>query len=515
MVEAVSTMALDSTESSSAPAPGTAPTKPPDQAKPVSDRLYNADLAPPSTRRWKTYSIFALWMNDVHNIGNYTFAAGLFALGLGALPAFFALLLGILVVFWGMNLMGRMGQKTGVPFPVMSRISFGVHGAQIPALLRAIIAIAWYGIQTYLASLAVMVLALRIAPSLQPWTQDSILGLSSLGWVCFLTLWAVQLAILSFGMEVVRRFQDWAGPIVWIVMLVLAVWMLVLAGGEIAWSPPNALSGAAMWWEMLGAAGLTISIYGTLMLNFCDFSRFAPDRRSIIRGNFWGLPINFTAFAMVSIIVTAGSFTLFGEIITDPAKIIAKVPNTFVLVVGAIMFAVATIGVNIVANFVSPAYDLANLAPKYIDFRRGGIISAVLAVVVLPWNLYSSPAVVNYFLGGLGALLGPLFGVIIVDYWLLRRARINVPDLYTEHPDGDYSYRRGFNPRALAAFVPASVIAIVLALVPTFEPVSAFSWFFGAVIAGAIYHPVADRSRSFTDVDGEHLRRTTTAEGIH
>lgn len=482
---------------------------------PVSDRLYNADLAPPRERRWKTYSIFALWMNDVHSIGNYTFAAGLFAVGLGALPSVFAMLIGILVVFWGMNLVGRMGQRTGVPFPVMARISFGVRGAQIPALIRAVIAIAWYGIQTYLASLAVVVLVLRIAPSLRPWATDSVLGLSTMGWVCFVGLWAVQLAILSFGMEVVRRFQDWAGPLVWLVMLGLAVWMLVLAGDRISWNPPNALTGPAMWWKILSAAGLTISIYGALMLNFGDFARFAPRRRNVVAGNFWGLPVNFTAFAVVSIVVTAGTHTLFGRIITDPAEVVAQVPNTAVLVLGALLFAFATMGVNIVANFVSPAYDLANLAPKHIDFRRGGVISAVLAVAVLPWNLYNSPATVDYFLGSLGAILGPLFGIIIVDYWLLRRGRINVPDLYTHHPEGEYAYRKGINPRALIALIPSAAIGVAMALVPALSAVSAFSWFVGALTAAALYYVVADRNRTFTDVSGEHLSRATAAEAIH
>ena len=494
---------------SSAPAPTGAAGE-----HPLSDRLHNADLAPPRERRWKTYSIFALWMNDVHNIGNYTFAAGLFATGLGALPSLIALLLGISVVFWGMNLIGRMGQRTGVPFPVMARISFGVRGAQLPALIRAAVAIAWYGIQTYLASLAVVVLVLRIAPDLLPYAQDSILGLSTMGWICFVGLWAVQLAILSFGMEVVRRFQDWAGPLVWLVMLALAVWMLVLAGDRIAWDPPNALTGAAMWWRVLGAAGLTISIYGTLMLNFCDFSRFAPAKRHVVAGNFWGLPVNFTAFAMVSIVVTAGTRTLFGRVITDPAEIVAQVPNTAVLVVGALLFAVATIGVNIVANFVSPAYDLANLAPNRISFRRGGVISAVLAVAVLPWNLYNSPATVDYFLGGLGAVLGPLFGVMVVDYWLLRRGRINVPDLYTHHPDGEYAYSGGVNPRALVALIPSGAIGVCLALLPALKPVSAFSWFAGALSAAVVHYLIADRGREFTDVSGEHLARTTAAEGI-
>jgi NCS1 family nucleobase:cation symporter-1 len=481
----------------------------------VSDRLYNEDLAPAEERRWGAYSIFALWMNDVHNIGNYTFAAGLFVLGLGAWQSFFALLGGILIVFGGMNLMGFMGQKTGVPFPVMARISFGVHGAQLPALIRAIIAIAWYGIQTFLASLAVTVLAIRIWPSAEALTQQTFLGLHYLGWICFLILWAVQLVILSYGMEVVRKFQDWAGPIIWLVMLGMAAWMLWLTKGHIRWNPPNALSGGAMWREMLAAATLTIATYGALMLNFCDFSRFAPTRKSVIRGNFWGLPINFTAFAMVSIIVTAGTLTVFGEVITDPAAIVAKVPNTFVLVLGALLFAGATVGVNIVANFVSPAYDLANVAPKHINFRRGGIISAVAAVLVLPWNLYSNPAVINYFLGGLGAFLGPLFGVIMVDYWLVRKARINVPDLYTEDADGEYHYTKGINTRALWAFLPTATVAAVIALAPPFKEIAAFSWFIGVGLSAVVYYAISDRRRFFADVSGEGLEQHTAAAHIH
>lgn len=493
------------------PAVEATPVTPPD----VSDRLYNEDLAPAKERRWGAYSIFALWMNDVHNIGNYTFAAGLFALGLGAWQSFFALLGGILIVFGGMNLMGFMGQKTGVPFPVMARISFGTLGAQVPALIRAIIAIAWYGIQTYLASLAVTVLAIRIWPTAEALTQETFLGLHYLGWICFLALWAIQLAILSYGMEVVRKFQDWAGPIIWFVMLGMAVWMLWLTKGNIAWNPPNALTGGAMWREMLAAATLTIATYGALMLNFCDFSRFAPTRRSVIRGNFWGLPINFTAFAMVSIIVTAGTLTVFGDVITDPAAIVAKVPNTFVLIVGALLFAGATVGVNIVANFVSPAYDLANVAPKHINFRRGGIISAIAAVLVLPWNLYSNPAVINYFLGGLGAFLGPLFGVIMVDYWLVRKARINVPALYTDAPGAEYHYRRGINPRAMWAFLPTAAVAAVIALAPPFADIAAFSWFIGVALSAVVYYAISDRRRAFADVSGDDLARHTAASHIH
>src|SRR5207248_5449196 len=178
------------------------------------------------------------------------------------------------------------------------------------------------------------------------------------------------------------------------------------------------------------AIALVVAYFSTLLLNFCDFSRFTPSRKTIQWGNFFGLPLNFTAFSLISVLVTAGTITTFGSAITDPVLIVAKIPNTFVLIVGALAFLVATVDINIVANFVSPAYDLANVAPRYIDFKRGGLISAIGALVVLPWNIYANPVAVNYFLGALAAFLGPLFGIIIVDYYLLRRQQVEIDGLY-------------------------------------------------------------------------------------
>ena len=414
-----------------------------------SERLYNEDLAPAEERKWGSYSLFALWMSDVHNLGNYTFAAGLFVIGLSAWQVLVSLLVGFTIIFIGMNWMGYAGQRTGVPFPVFSRFSFGVWGANIPALIRAIIAIAWYGIQTYLASVAINVLLLKLAPGLGPLSETSFLGLSYLGWISFVSLWFVQLSILTRGIETVRRYQDWAGPIIWVVMLLLAVWLFVQAGGISLTQSIKPLSTGKTIRTMGAGAVLTIATYATLMLNFCDFSRFTPSRRSITVGNLLGLPINGTAFAVVAAVVTAGTIQVFGKAITDPAEIIAQVPNPVVLVVGALLFATATIGVNIVANFVSPAYDLANVWPKHINFQRGGMISAVVAVLVLPWNLYSNPIVINYFLGGLGAVLGPLFCIMMVDYYFVRRGRVVIEDLYRANPSDSYYYRRGVNPRAL------------------------------------------------------------------
>ncbi|WP_326836692.1 NCS1 family nucleobase:cation symporter-1 [Amycolatopsis rhabdoformis] len=462
---------------------------------PTDPSLWNEDLAPAKDRRWKVYDIFALWMSDVHNLGNYTFAAGLFVLGLSAWQVFTALLFGFVIIYVGMNLMGRIGQRTGVPFPVVARISFGTFGANLPALIRAVIAIFWYGIQTYLASVAVTLLVLTIAPGLKPLTEHGFLGLHALGWICFVALWAAQGLVLTRGMEAVRKFQDWCGPLIWVVMIALAVWILAAGHWQISLtSSPVRLSTGEQVRQWFGAAGLILSTYGTLMLNFCDFSRFAPDQKTVRRGNFWGLPINSTAFALLSVVVTAGSLQVFGEAITDPAELLARVHNTPVLVIGALTFAIATMGVNIVANFVSPAYDLANIWPKRISFTVGGVISAVAALCVLPWKLYSSPVVVNYFLGGLGAFLGPLFGIMIVDYYLIRRREVDVAKLFTK--DSPYHYRHGVNPRALATFLPTAALSAVVALVPFFAPAAPYSWFLGTATSGLLYFAVMRSKRA-------------------
>lgn len=459
-----------------------------------SERLYNEDLAPVTERTWTGYSLFAMWMADVHSIGGYTFAAGLFFLGLAGWEVFLALLVGITAVYFLMNLTGLAGQRNGIPYPVLARISFGVFGANIPALIRAIIAIFWYGIQTWLASVAVVILLLRIFPGLEPYTQNSILGLSTLGWVCFLILWGAQLLVLRHGMETVRRFVDWAGPAIYVAMFALAIWIMIEAGGKIDFSLGSKdLSAGGAVLAFLTAASLVVAYFSTLLLNFCDFSRFSPTERMVKVGNFWGLPVNFTAFSLVTVIVTAGSVAVYGKAITDPVQLVAKIPNTFVLIVGAVTFAVATVGINIVANFVSPAYDLSNVAPKYIDFKRGGLITALLALLVTPWNIYSSPVAVNFFLGGLGAFLGPLFGILMVDYYLVRRGQVDVEALYREGESEPYWYQGGVNRLAVGVFVISAAVAAIVALVPVFGALAPFSWFLGAGLSGAMYWALARR----------------------
>jgi NCS1 family nucleobase:cation symporter-1 len=478
----------------------------------ISPSLYNTDLAPTKRqgRRWTGYSIFTLWANDVHSLGNYAFAVGLFSLGLGGWQILTALAIGAALLFVLLSFSGFMGQKTGVPFPVMSRISFGIRGAQLASLLRGAVAVAWFGIQTFLASVVLRVMLVAMVPSLHELDTNSILGLSTLGWIAFVALWIVQLVIVSFGMEMIRKYEAFAGPIILLTMVLLAVWIFVEARGAVQWTGIRGLEGGEMWRTIFAGGALWVSIYGTFVLNFCDFTRSAVSKKSIVRGNFWGIPINMLLFGAIVVVLAGGQYKINGTIIESPSDIVQSIPNTLFLVLACLAILILTIAVNLMANFVAPVYALTNLFPKRLNFRRAAWVSGTIGLVILPWNLYNNPLVIVYFLGGLGALLGPLFGVVMADYWLLRRGKVNVPELYTENPGGAYFYKRGVNPRAIIALAPAAVLAILVAFLPAFEAAAPFAWFFGAGVAALSYYVIADRRQRFEDVDGEAIAVAST-----
>jgi NCS1 family nucleobase:cation symporter-1 len=260
-------------------------------------------------------------------------------------------------------------------------------------------------------------------------------------------------------------------------MIILAVWMLWQAGWQISWTRGGGdtpLTTGEQWYQTFAAVGLTVGVLATLMLNFSDFARFSPSRTDVVKGNLLGLPFNWTAFALTSVVVSAASVEVYGEAVLDPAALLENVENEWIVLAGSVVFVLATIGVNIVANFVSAAFDLSNLNPKRISFRTGGIIASVAALLSTAWNLYNSPQVIAYFLGGLGALLGPFFGIMAVDYFLFRKSRVSIPDLYDPTGRSLYYYRNGVNMLAVKAFVPTSVIALTLALVPAFSLIAPF-----------------------------------------
>lgn len=464
-------------------------------ATPATDaRLYNEDLAPlpPERRSWGTYDLFAMWMSDVHSVGGYTFAASLFFLGLNGWQVLFAMTVGILIVYQLMNLIGKPSQKYGIPYPVMARISFGVMGANLAALIRGIIGIVWYGVQTYLASKAVQVLLVTFIPATAAYTHDSVFGLSTLGWVSFLFMWITQLMIFQRGMETIRHFIDFCGPAVYVMMFALAIWILSKSGlGSLSLQLGDKhLTGGDVVWESANAAMLVVAYFSALLLNFGDFARFGKSEAAMRRGNLWGLPVNFVVFSIVTVIVTAGTVGAFGVAIMDPVAIVERIDNKFVVLAGSLTFIVATMGINIVANFVSPAYDIANLAPRYIDFKKGGLITSILSVAVCPWLFVGSPAAITVFVSLFGSVLGPMYGIMVADYYLVKRQLVNTADLYTMSPQGGLHYRGGWNLRALCALGLSGLVSIGLALAGKtglMFDVGDWGWAIGATLGAVFY----------------------------
>ena len=459
-----------------------------------SPRLTNEDLAPvPAPKRnWKAYNLFAMWMSDVHSVGGYVFAAGLFATGLTGSQVLLAMLVGIMLVYFFVTLVGKPSQRLGVPFPVVARISFGVFGANLPALVRALIAIVWYGVQTYLASLSLQILLLKLFPGLQAFADNAttgFVGLSALGWACYITMWAMQIALFYHGMEAIRRFIDFAGPAVYVVMFLLAIWIISKAGlDNIGMSlTDKKLSGSDVAFEMVKVAALVVGYFAALLLNFGDFSRYTPTDKDMSRGNILGLPINWMLFSVVTVVVTSGTVAVFGQAIMDPIEVVGKIDSLTAVILGSLTFIIATIGINIVANFVSPAFDLANVAPKHISFRTGGLIAGGVVLFTVPWHFYNSPEAISYFVGMVGGFLGPLYGIMMADYYWIKKQQVIRDELYSDSPTGTYYYKNGWNPTAVQALIPAVILSAFISLTSLEHVLGPFNWFISAGFAAILY----------------------------
>ena len=463
----------------------------------ASPALYTEDLAPAQDRRWGAFSIFNVWTSDVHSLWGYYLAASLFLLCGNFLNFVLAIGAGSLMIYWLMTLVGVAGVRTGVPFPVLARSSFGTFGANIPALIRGLVACFWYGAQTAAASGALVALCIR-SPALLEFHQTShVLGHSTLQVICYVVVWAAQLLIIMRGMETVRRFQDWAGPAVWVMMLILAIYLIVLSGKfsfgqEIPQevlieatrdagisTPPGSFA------TLMAVAATWITYFAALYLNFCDFSRYATSERALRIGNIWGLPVNLLAFCLVAGVTTTAAFHVYGEVLLHPDQISAKFSSWFLAALAALTFVVATLGINVVANFVSAAFDFSNAAPRVISFKRGGLIAALIALVLFPWSPWDTGAA--RFVNFIGSTMGPIFGILMVDYYLIRRSQLNVPDLYREH--GEFRFNGGFHIKAFVALVIGMVFSSILPTFTTLLPDwwGLYGWFFGVLIGGATY----------------------------
>jgi len=473
--------------------------------------LYNEDLAPlpRAQRKWGWFEIFNVWSNDIQSLFGYTLAATLFiTTGINGWLVFAAIILAGLIVMWLVNLTGKPSVKYGVPYPVMARVAMGTKGANFPAMIRGIVAIFWYGVQTYFASTAVSLAFKAIFGA--PENPATYLGLSGLDWVAYLIVCVFQVALFIRGIDWITKFLNWAGPMVYLVMIALALYIWWAAGSEIFASLGSIFSGAeageagpGTLAAFIGVVGTMIAYFAAVIINYGDFSRFVRSEGQMRFGNFMGLPVSLAFFSFLALFITAGSAVLFGEIMTNPADMVARVDSVALSIIAAVTFFAATVGINLVANFIPPAFDLANLAPSRISARTGGFITAGLAFFIgALWLSVISAIGIAGFVDTLGAVLAPLYGILVADYYLFRKREVKVDDLFNAGPDSLYHYDGGWNRKALYAFAIAAIFSVGTVWVPALGSLSGFAWIIGAIIGGAL-HLVFMRSAEAAPVAAE------------
>jgi nucleobase:cation symporter-1, NCS1 family len=420
--------------------------------------LYNEDLAPtgPEQRTWTTYNIAALWIGMSVVITTYLLAAGLMAAGMNWWQALLTISLGNVLVLIPMVLNAHAGTKYGVPFPVFVRASFGVRGANFAAIARALVACGWFGIQTWLGGLAFDALT---TAAWGGWAN-----VTGHAFIAFFVFWAIQLVIILTGIEGVKWFESFAAPLLIAGGIALLIWGFTAGGGigPVFTNSAKLQQGDTSFWVLFWPSlAANVGYWITLSLNIPDFTRYAKTQRSQVLGQALGLPLTMTAFSFIGIAVTAATVVVFGKAIWDPVELVTRLTGDIpaLLILAMFVIVIAQISTNMAANVVSPSFDFSNLAPRYISFRTGGIITAILGIVSFPWVLLETAgAYIFTWLVGYSSLLGAIGAVMIVDYWIVRRRRLSLADLYKH--EGRYAYSGGWNWRAIVAVLVS--VGIVL-----------------------------------------------------
>ncbi len=467
-------------------------------------QLYNADLAPttPAQRTWRWYHFAALWVGMVMCIPAYTLSATLIEGGMSATQAVLTVFLANAIVLLPMLLIGHAGTKYGIPYAVLARAAFGTVGARLPALMRAVVACGWYGIQTWFGGSMIYTLLGVLLGHAIGGAPLAGLGINGAQLLCFLAFWAIQFWYIVHGMDAIRQLETWTAPLKIVICFVLLGWVYNKAGGfgPLLDQPSQFAEGGAkagrFWSSFWPSLTAMVGFWATLALNIPDFTRFARTQRDQLVGQTVGLPLPMGLLALLAVIVTSATVVLYGKALWDPVDLASRMRGAAVLV-ALLVLLVDTVSVNLAANLVGPAYDFSSLAPGLVSYRGGGYITAGIALVMMPWKiLESSHGYVFTWLIGYSALLGPIAGVLIVDYYVVRKTELDVPSLY--RADGAYSYTGGWNLAAVAAFgtgVLPNIPGFLNAAFPDtfgavgegFKTVYTYAWFVGIAISALVY----------------------------
>ena len=468
---------------------------------------WNTDLAPTRVcdRKWGTKDIAALWISMSACIPTYMLASSLIDGGMNWWQAVLTIFLGNLIVLVPMLLNAHAGTRYGIPFPVYCRAAFGTAGANVPALLRALVACGWFGIQTWIGGEAIYKIC-TVLFHLHPAAESNWTGITGGQFLCFLFFWSINMAVVYKGIETIRWLLNIKAPLLVALGLALLYWAYHAAGGfgPILSQPSAFAAGQAkagqFWGYFFPALTGMVGFWATLSLNIPDFSRYARSQRDQILGQALGLPLTMTLYAFIGVAVTSATTIIFGQTIWDPVEVLTRFTNPVVLVLAMLALCVATLATNIAANVVSPANDFAQLAPAKISFRLGGLITGLIGMVMMPWKLMADPTgYIFTWLIAYSALLGPIGGILIADYYVCRRCRLNVTALY--EAGGEYRYTGGWSVVALIALglgvlpsLPGFLVTIKV--LPTDSIPAAlvgfyhYAWFIGLAVAFAVYLPL-------------------------
>ena len=467
-----------------------------DSARIRASSLYNDDLAPvPAVRRnWTTYNYAALWVSMAHCIPTYMLASGLMASGMSWAQALFTILLGNTIVLAPILLNSHPGTKYGIPFPVFARAAYGTVGSNVPALMRALVACGWFGIQAWIGGEALHTFLRALIPAWPTLLGPGFGGHTTTEWLSFLLFWGLNVAIIYRGMDLVREVENWAAPFVLVMTAVLVWWAIRTANGlgPLLSRPAKFRTLSEFWPVFVPSLTAMIGFWATLSLNMPDFTRFGRSQREQMIGQIVALPTTMSVFAAMGVVITSATAIIYGQAIWDPVQLVGRFSSPIVVSVSMLTVVVATIAVNIAANVVSPANDFANAFPRLISFKTGGLITGLLGIVIQPWRLLADPSGYIYaWLLGYSGGLGSIAGVLIADYWIVRRKELALEDLYLA--GGAY---RGWNAGAITATAIGCALAWGGLVVPALRPLYDYAWFVGFFAAGAAHLALKRVTRS-------------------
>jgi nucleobase:cation symporter-1, NCS1 family len=444
--------------------------------------LYNKDLAPvPSKRRtWRTYSYAALWISMSVNIPTYMLASGMIAGGMNWKQALVTVFLGNVLVLIPMLLNAHAGAQYGIPFPVFARASFGVLGANVPAILRALVACGWFGIQTWIGGEAINAMLVALAPGWAHFANGAA--------VCFLFFWCLNVLVILRGIETIRFLQSVSAPFLLLIGLALLLWARTKAGGfgPMLATPSKFQSFGEFFRFFVPSLTGVVGFWATVSLNIPDFTRYARSQRDQVLGQALGLPATMTFYSFIGIAVTSATLIIFGQALWDPVAVLSRLGNPIAVVLAMLALLMATLNVNVAANVVSPANDFSNLSPRRISFRTGGLITCLMGIVMQPWKLmHDYGSYIFGWLVGYSGFLGPIAGVLICDYFVMRKKILVVEDLYRR--GGAYEYQGGFNWQAIIALAAGAGVAFIGLVVPPLRVLYNYAWFVGFAVSFFAY----------------------------